>query len=184
MGDGQAYNWTIHHGYFRDFEAIVDFLHVLCYVYLAAWAVGDREEQRWSLYLDWLRACWQGRVDAVIQALGIGQGQWGQPPPGEQLPPSDRRRLVAEALTYLANNRERMDYPRYRREGLPVTSSLVESLVGEFNARVKGREKFWNRPAAAEAILQVRAALLSEDDRLARYFAQRAGSPHRRRKAS
>ena len=52
------------------------------------------------------------------------------------------------------------------------------------NARVKGREKFWNRPAAAEAILQVRAALLSEDARLARYFAQRPGSPHRRRKAS
>ena len=184
VADGQAYNWTIHHGYFRDFEAIVDFLHVLCYVYLAAWAVGDREEQRWSLYLDWLRACWQGRVDAVIEALGIWQRQLGQPPPGEELPPSDPRRLVAEALTYLGNNRERMDYPRYRREGLPVTSSLVESLVGEFNARVKGREKFWNRPAAAEAILQVRAALLSEDARLARYFAQRPGSPHRRRKAS
>jgi hypothetical protein len=31
-----------------------------------------------------------------------------------------------------------MDYPRYRRQGLPVTSSWVESLVGEFNARVKG----------------------------------------------
>jgi hypothetical protein len=184
VADGQAYNWTIHHGYFRDFEAIVDFLHVLCYVYLAAWAVGDRPEQRWSLYLDWLRACWQGRVDAVIEALGIWQGQLGQPPPGEELPPSDPRRLVAEALTYLGNNRERMDYPRYRREGLPVTSSLVESLVGEFNARVKGREKFWNRPAAAEAILQVRAALLSEDARLDRYFAQRPGSPHRRRKAS
>ena len=70
---------------------------------------------------------------------------------------SDPRRLVAEALTYLGNNRGRMDYPRYRQEGLPVTSSLVESLGGEFNARVKGREKFWNRPEGAEAILQVRA---------------------------
>src|SRR5687768_10754103 len=49
-----------------------------------------------------------------------------------------------------------------RREGLPTTGRLVESLVGEFNARVKGRQKFWNRPAGAEAILQVRAALLSE----------------------
>ncbi len=64
-----------------------------------------------------------------------------------------------------------------------MTSSLMESLVGEFNARGKGREKFWNRPEGAEAILQVRAALLSEDDRLARHFAQRPGSPYRRRKA-
>jgi hypothetical protein len=183
LGDGQAYNWAIHKGYFPDFEPIVDFLHVLCYVYLAAWAVGGNEEQRWSLYLAWLRACWQGRVDEVIEPLGIWQGRLGKPPPGEELPESDPRRLVAEALTYLGNNQSRMNYPRYRREGLPVTSSLVESLVGEFNARVKGREKFWNRPEGAEAILQVRAALLSEDDRLARHFAQRPGSPHRRRKA-
>ena len=48
-----------------------------------------------------------------------------------------------------------MDYPRYRRMGLPVTSSWVESLVGEFNGRVKGRDKYWNRSAGAEAILQV-----------------------------
>jgi hypothetical protein len=34
-----------------------------------------------------------------------------------------------------------MAYPRYCQEGLPVTSSLVESLVREFNARVKVREK-------------------------------------------
>ena len=183
VGDGQAYNWAIQQGYFRDFEPIVDFLHVLCYVYLGAWAVGDGEGQRWSLYLDWLRACWQGRAGEVIEALGSWQGRLGKPPPGEEVPPTDPRRLVAEALTYLGNNRQRMDYPRYRRAGLPVTSSLVESLVGEFNARVKGREKFWNRPEGAEAILQVRAALLSDDDGLARHFARRPGSPYRRRKA-
>jgi hypothetical protein len=183
LGDGQAYNWTIQRGYFKDFEPIVDFLHVLCYVYLAAWAVGSSEEERWLQYLDWLRACWQGRVDEVIAALGIWQGRVGKPPPGEELPQTEPRRLVAEGLTYLENNRERMDYPRYRQEGLPVTSSLVESLVGEFNARVKGREKFWNRPGGAEAILQVRAALLSEDNSLARHVAQRPGSPYRRRKA-
>ena len=75
-----------------------------------------------------------------------------------------------------------MDYPRYRREGLPTTSSLVESLVGEFNARVKGKQKHWSRPGGAESILQLRAALLSEDDRLSRYFATRPGSPFRTRR--
>ena len=181
VGDGQAYNWTIHHGYFPHFEPIVDFLHVLCYVYRAAWAVGDEEAQRWSRYLAWLRACWQGRVADVLQELAAWQERLGKPPPGEEVAENDPRRLVAEAVTYLGNNEGRMAYPRYRQEGLPVTSSLVESLVGEFNARVKGREKFWNRPEGAEAILQVRAALLSEDDRLARHFAQRPGSPYRRR---
>jgi hypothetical protein len=182
VADGQAYNWTIQRGYFPDFEPIVDFLHVLCYVYLAAQAVCVAPAEGWSLYVDWLGACWQGRVSEVLTALRAAQERLGRPPPGETLADRDPRRLVAEALSYLKNNQKRMDYPRYRREGLPVTSSLVESLVGEFNARVKGRDKWWNAPQGAEAILQVRAAVLSEDDRLAQHFANRPGNPHRRRR--
>jgi len=45
---------------------------------------------------------------------------------------------------------------------------------------VKGTEKFWDNPEGAEAILQVRAALLSDDDRLADSIADRPGSPFRR----
>ena len=185
VGDGQAYNWSIHRGYFADFEPIVDLLHVLCYLYLAAWATGGEESGRWALYLSWLRACWQGRVGAVIEELRVWEGRLGKPPPGEELAEYDPRRLVAEALSYLGNNQGRMDYPRYRQEGLPITSSLVESLVGEFNARVKGPQKFWNRVegAGAETILQIRAAVLSEDDRLERHLAERPGSPYRRKAA-
>jgi hypothetical protein len=182
VGDGAAYNWSIQQGYFPDFEPITDLLHVLCYLYLAAWAVGPDEAARWSIYVGWLGACWQGRVSEVIEELRLGQQQIGAPPEGEELEQKDPRRLVAEALSYLENNQSRMDYPRYRRQGLPITSSLVESLVGEFNSRVKGREKFWNRPDGAEPILQLRAAVLSEDDALSRHFAQRPGNPHRRRR--
>jgi hypothetical protein len=109
---------------------------------------------------------------------------WGVPPDDEELDKKDPRQLVAEALSYLSNNQSRMDYPRYRREGLPITSSLVESLVGDFNARVKSRQKFWNRPDGAEPILQLRAAVLSEDDRLDRFFAERQGYPYRGRRAA
>jgi len=182
VADGQAYNWSIHRGYFADFVPIVDLLHVVCYLFKTAQAV-EAEPQRWPLYLRWLRLCWQGQAPEVVTQMERYQEWIGQPPPGEDLPATDPRRLLAEALSYLRNNTERMDYPRYRREGLPTTSSLVESLVGEFNARVKGKQKFWNRPSGAEAMLQVRAALLSEDGRWERYFAERPGSPYRRRAA-
>ena len=86
-----------------------------------------------------------------------------------------------DAARYLRNNRARMDYPRYRREGLPITSSPMESLIKQINHRVKGSEMFWNAPAGAEAILQLRAASLSEDDRLDRYLRQRPGHPLTRR---
>ena len=57
----------------------------------------------------------------------------------------------------------------------------MASLVKEFNARVKGTEKFWNDPQGAEAILTVRASLLSEDDRFNEFFASRPGCRYRRR---
>ena len=55
--------------------------------------------------------------------------------------------------------------------------------MGDFNARLKSRQKYWNRPSGAEAILQLRAAVLSEDERLERHFAQRPGNPYRRQAA-
>ena len=184
VADGAAYNGGIQRRHFPDFEPITDFLHALCYVWLAAWGAGEDEEGRWSLYLGWLRSCWQGRAGEVVEDLRLHQARLGEPPEGEEADAKDPRRLVADAARYLGNNKERMDYPRYRKAGLPVTSSLAESLVGEFNARVKGRSKFWNRPEGAEAILQLRAAVLSEDGRLARHFAQRPGNPRRRRAAA
>lgn len=181
VADGAAYNWEIQQGYFRDFVAIADFLHVLCHIYLAAWGVGKNDEQRWMRYKGWMRECWKGGVKKVIEELTAWQRLLGKPEKRKKSDRKDPRVLVAEALTYLTNNQERMDYPRFRKEGLPVTSSLAESLVGQFNDRVKGSEKFWNRGKEAEAILQLCAANLSEDDRLQRFFSQRPGFPFRRR---
>ena len=184
VGDGQQYNWQIQRAWFPHFVPIVDFLHVLCYLYRAAWVVGADEAARWRQYEQWLTACWQGRVTDVLAELTACQEGLGRPPPAEERTAEDAWSVLAEVVSYLRNNRSRMDYPRYRQQGLPVTSSWVESLVGEFNSRVKGRDKYWNRVAGAEAILQVRAAVLSEDERLARYFAERPGNPYRRRRVA
>jgi hypothetical protein len=184
VADGAAYNWSIHAGYFSDYEPVVDLLHVLCYLYPSACAARGDERSGWSQYVVWMRACWQGRVADVLVELDRWQDRLGLPPSGGDRGAEDRRdprRVVWEARSYLRNNETRMGYPRYRREGLPTTSSLVESLVGEFNARVKGKQKHWNRPGGAESILQLRAAVLSEDGRLGRYFANRPGCPFRKR---
>jgi hypothetical protein len=64
-----------------------------------------------------------------------------------------------------------MDYPQYRRLGLPISSAPVESAIKQVNRRMKGTEKFWSE-GGAEAIWQVRAASLSEDGRSERYGAR------------
>ncbi len=68
-----------------------------------------------------------------------------------------------------------------------MTSALVESLIKQLNYRVKGSEKFWRREGA-EAVLQARAACLSEDDRATRFYGQRPPGPavgkNRRKRAA
>lgn len=184
LGDGSAWIWGLHRRYFPTFVAIVDFLHALGHIFAAARAMTADTEGRWELFEAWAEACWTGRVDPVIAELrawcAIQAGLCGGEL--ERLAEDDPRRIVARVLGYLEDNRERMDYPRYRREGLPWTTSHVESTVKVFNRRVKGSEKFWSE-AGAEAILQLRAAFLSEDGRLDRHLKERPCSPFRNYKA-
>lgn len=178
LGDGSAWIWNLHEKWFSELTAVVDFVHALTYLYVTATALASSVTERWQWYIDWMTLCWQGRVHDVIEELETRLGEM-QPFTGP-LPSTDPREVVRRTLGYLKNNASRMNYADYRRQGLPVTSSMVESLIKEINYRVKGTEKFWDNPEGAEAILQVRAALLSDDDRLANYIDSRPGSPFRR----
>ncbi len=183
LGDGGLWIWTIHRLFFPTFVPIVDFVHVLTYIYLAAKAIGGGVEAIWERYLRWATACWQGRVAEVLEQLR--QSLEGMTPPTEsrEEKPTDPYHVISKTIGYFENNESRMDYPRYRRLGLPVNSSPVESLVKQFNRRVKGTEKFWNEDQA-ETILQLRAAHLSEDDRLSRHLATRPILPFRQFKTT
>ena len=65
-----------------------------------------------------------------------------------------------------------------------MTTAWMASLVKGVNSRVKGTEMFWNDPEGAEAILQVRAAALCDDERLAKHLGSRPGCPFTRRPQS
>jgi len=180
LGDGLPWNWTIWKEHFHDFTPILDFIHPLSYLFLVAKTVhASSADDAWSQYLTWMRGCWQGEVGQVIEELQAWQRKLGEPPP--KSPETDPRKIVATTVHYLQNNRRRMDYPAYRQAGLPVTTAWMESLVKEINYRVKGTEMFWNNPEGAEAILQVRAAALSDDDRLSKHLHTRPGCPFTRR---
>lgn len=182
VADGQTCNWSVWDRYFKrqGYVPIADFIHLVSYIYALAMAVGHDADDGWRLHTQWVTALWTGRAAEVLTDWRSLAEQFDIPP-DKALPDHDPRRPIQRGLTYLTNNSERVDYPRYRRLGLPVTSTLMESLVKEFNLRVKGTEKFWNDPQGAETILTVRAALLSEDDRFADFFATRSGCRYRRR---
>lgn len=179
LGDGLPWNWSIWKKHFGDFTPILDFIHMLSYLFLAAKAVHEAAEDGWSQYLAWMHGAWRGEVEQVLEELRAWQSRRGVPDP--DTPESDPRQVLATTINYLENNRERMKYPDYRQAGLPVTTAWMESLVKEMNYRVKGTEMFWNDPDGAEAILQVRAASLCDDERLAKHLRSRAGCAFTRR---
>jgi hypothetical protein len=169
VADGSSANWGVWERHFASFTPVVDFIHALTYVYAAAMA-GRPFEAGWAAYTRWIGRVWAGDVEAVIAALEARQAEVGCPAEGDpETAPSQR---VAETLTYLRNQKERMRYAEYRRQGLPITSGHVESTIKRINQRVKGTEKFWSEDGA-EAILQLRADALSETCPLEAFWQRR-----------
>jgi hypothetical protein len=172
VGDGAENNWTVHRLWFSSFVPILDFIHALSYVFAAAMA--DRGfKDGWALYEQWIQWVWSGEVERVIAALAMRQAELGAPTADEAA--GSPRAVVARALTYLQNNKDRMRYAEYRRLGLPITSSYVESAVKQINYRVKGTEKFWNE-AGAEALLQLRGDYLSDGEIMTKFWQRREAS--------
>jgi hypothetical protein len=179
LGDGSAWIWNLQQKWFSDWTPVVDFVHALTYLYVTATVLASSVSERWQLYVTWMTLCWQGRVREVIEDMQARQARL-EPFAGPKPPPTHPHEVLRRTLTYLQNNTSRMDYAEYRKQGLPISSSMVESLIKEINYRVKGTEKFWDNPEGGEAILQVRGAQLCDDDRLAQHIASRPGSAFRR----
>jgi hypothetical protein len=171
LGDGQPSNWNIHQFHFFDWTAILDFIHLLTYLFTAARAACRKSRGAWALYVRLVTAAWAGKPNQVLALLDRAARPLGDLPP--DAPPDDPRRLLQDTVRYVRNNRDRMDYPDYRARGLPVTTCFIESLVKRFNRRVKASDKFWVQPSL-EAVLQVRAASLSEDQRWEKFWHTRS----------
>ena len=177
VSDGLLYNWAIQEKHFRTFTPILDFVHAAERLHAAAKCVTDHEGESWTRYTRWARTCWQGGIKEVLTELRQDQQSIGTPT--EECDETDPRIVLANAINYFETNASRMNYSRYRCDGLPVTSAHMESFVKEINYRVKGTEKFWNDGPSAEAILQVRAAILCDDKRLTEHMQSRPGNPFR-----
>ena len=172
VGDGQNWIWTEWERHFKPygFVPILDFIHALTHVYAAAMA--DRPAKSgWPIYVRWITAVWNGDVASVISELAIRQQELGLPTPedGDTSP----RTLVTKTLTYLQNQQSRMNYPEYRRLGLPITSALMESTVKQVNRRLKGSEKFWS-DHGAEELLQLVGDEFSTTQPMAEFWRTRA----------
>lgn len=169
IGDGGATVWTLWQNHFSSYVPILDIIHAISYLFASAMASRSFADG-WPCYVRWVTWTWQGEVEKVIAELAQRQAELGAPQAtdGETHP----RVIVSTALGYLQKHKDKMRYPEYRRLGMPITSSYVESAVKQFNQRVKGTEKFWTEEGA-EALLQLRADYLSTTNPMPEFWETR-----------
>lgn len=168
VADGAEANWTVWRTHFSRYTPILDFVHAISYVYAAAHA-GRTSDEGWICYARWAQWVWEGKVACVIEELQEQQRAWGAPVEGDA--ENSPRQQTATTLGYLQNQQQRMRYDEYRRQGLPTTSSYVESTVKRIHRRVKGTEKFWSH--GLEAMLVLAGDYLSETNPCQKFWDHR-----------
>jgi hypothetical protein len=137
---GAANNGRRQRRFFASFVPMLDFIHALSYVFAAATA-GRSLAAGGECYRPWIGWVWQGQGAQVLTAVESRQAELGLP--GKEEAETSPRQVVTATLTYLRNHPEKMRSDAYRRQGRPLTSRLMESVVKQVNRRVKGTEKFW-----------------------------------------
>lgn len=153
LGDGAAWIWQIAASQFPEAIQIVDFFHASEHLWAVArewfgpeseaakaWVKGRQEELR------------QDDVAAVLTALRAWKPR-----------KAERRKLRKETLHYFTRNQERMRYGTFIQHGYHIGSGVVEAtcklVIGN---RLDQAGMHW-REASAEAVVTLRAALLSND---------------------
>ena len=139
-----------------DILVIQDFVHVLEYLWKAAYALHpEAAEEREAWVMDRAQAVLEGRAQEV--AVGLRRAATRK-----RLSQSERE-PVDKAADYLANNQARLPYAQALEQGLPIATGVIE---GACRHLVKDRMDItgarWGLERA-EAILKLRSLKISGD---------------------
>jgi hypothetical protein len=160
LGDGADWIWKLVAEHFPRAIQILDWFHATEYLMPVAKAAFPTEETQKEWMAQAKQALWDGKIDEVITAcLDL-----------VRLKDSSDPAFVA--ARYFDHNRQRMDYPAYRRQGYQIGSGTIESAAKQIGMmRMKVAGAIWNE-ASARKVAKARAVYLSNEwEALAAYRA-------------
>lgn len=156
IGDGAEWIWNLADHHYLGATQIVDVWHAREHIYaLAAAYYGPDSPQgkRWAQnHCRDLKTHGPGKLLGALKRM--------RPKTAAQ------QEAVRRETGYFTRNKDRMQYPKYRREGMMIGSGPVEAgckvVVGQ---RLRGTGMRWSA-SGADAILAARTALLSNHPHL------------------
>jgi hypothetical protein len=143
-------------GILRDITLVVDFIHVLEYLWDAAWCFfgeGDKEAEQWVTERAY--AVLQGRSGDVAAGIRRSATKRGLP--------ADKRKGADDCADYLIAKRRMLRYDQYLRQGLPIATGVIEGACRHLIVdRLDITGARWS-VRGAEAILRLRSLRSSGD---------------------
>lgn len=150
---------------------VLDCHHAVHHISLALKSLGLNDAARLPLYREQRTLLRNGQWRRVVEELrDLASDQ-----------PQDAAVWTEIACLEKHGNADRLSYPHFRSLGLPLGSGAIESSIRRvINLRLKGNAMFW-RESTAEAMLQLRAQVVSGrwDERLRSVRAHRQSDPRR-----
>ena len=135
---------------------VLDCCHAAHHISLALAAMGDSLQERMPLYREHRTLLRNGQWRRVVEEL-TGLADLNAEING-------KKEEVRTEIEYLRKHGEagRLQYPTYRKLGLPLGSGAIESSIRRvINLRLKNNGMFWLEEHAEE-MLQVRAQVISK----------------------
>jgi hypothetical protein len=151
LGDGAHWIWNLASDHFGRRTEIVDFYHATEHLWVVAKALhgeGSVEARTWADKQ--IHLLLNEGIEAVLQALAKAVA-----------PTDEAAKELRRERDYFRSNAHRMDYPTFRKQGLPIGSGAIESAAKHLvQQRFKRPGARWS-DSGAQAVLAVRCRLVS-----------------------
>ena len=164
--DGSLYLWKLviaHFSKVKDYTVILDIIHVLEYIYLAAHSLHKENTKESKDYAyNMLLRILKGQVRMVIGGLKRNLKRKGLS--------KSKKEAIEKVIRYFTNHQEIMQYDIYLNLGYPIGTGIVESTCKLLiNDRMEGSGMRWSINGA-EAMLKMRSIEKSNDTTLYNHF--------------
>lgn len=151
IGDGAHWIWNQADINFPGAVQILDYYHAREHLGLLAEAVFPAEEERSEALATWIDLLDKGKIGKIAGLAAAKKARSGK-----------RRNAAEREIEYFRKNAKRMQYARFKEQGLFIGSGVVEAgcktVVGK---RTKQSGMFW-KIRGARNILDIRCAVLSD----------------------
>lgn len=154
IGDGAAWIWELARTHFPSATLILDYYHMTEYLHeLSELLYGKDTPWAGRIADQWKEQMENDQVQNVIDRMEQRLAELDAPAP-------EAVEKIQQKIRYLDNNKDKMTYGSFRKDGLFYGSGVVEAgckaVIGK---RLKQSGMFWSQ-SGAENILALRCALM------------------------